>query len=53
MNQLILNGKKLREALNISTTLFYKFLKNGMPYHQISGGRKYYIFADCKIKLNT
>jgi hypothetical protein len=27
----ILNGKELREKLNIGTTTFYKFRKAGMP----------------------
>ncbi|MFJ6911149.1 hypothetical protein [Lactobacillus amylovorus] len=33
-------------ALNISTTRFYQFLNNGMPYHQIGHGRKYYILNE-------
>ncbi|MEK1378053.1 helix-turn-helix domain-containing protein [Limosilactobacillus fermentum] len=39
----ILNGKQLCEKLGISTTLLYRLLKQGMPYHQLStGSRKYY-----------
>lgn len=39
----ILNGRQLCKALGISTTLLYRLLKQGMPYHQLStGSRKYY-----------
>ena len=39
----ILNGKQLCKALGVSTTLLYRLLKQGMPYHQLStGSRKYY-----------
>ena len=52
MNQLILNGKELREALNISTTTFYKFKKAGMPYHQFPASRAYYILDEVKTWLS-
>ena len=38
-----LTGKELCEALGISTTLLYKFRKAGMPYHQLPGGRPFYL----------
>ena len=40
---IILNGKQLCRTFNISTTLLYKFRKSGMPYHQLAGGRPYYL----------
>lgn len=52
MNQLILNGKELREALNISTTTFYKFKKAGMPYHQFPASRAYYVLDEVKTWLS-
>lgn len=48
MENKILNAKDLMVALNISSTRFYQFLKNGMPYHQIGKGRKYYILNEVK-----
>ncbi|MQB68048.1 helix-turn-helix transcriptional regulator [Limosilactobacillus reuteri] len=43
----ILNGKQLCTALGISTTLLYKLLENGMPYHQLStAGRRYYHLSE-------
>ncbi|WP_277291041.1 hypothetical protein [Streptococcus orisratti] len=39
----IINGKQLRESLHISTTVFYKWKKAGMPYHQFPGSRAYYV----------
>lgn len=42
----ILNAKELRCELGISNTRFYQFLDNGMPYHQIGQGRKYYILEE-------
>ncbi|CAM3163233.1 hypothetical protein SAMN04487792_1049 [Lactobacillus bombicola] len=42
MTLVILNGKQLREQLHISTTIFYRLRKAGMPYHQLPGGRAYY-----------
>lgn len=45
----ILNGKQLQEALGISTTLLYRLLKQGMPYHRLStAGRKYYNLVEVK-----
>lgn len=39
----ILNGKQLCTALGISTTLLYRLIQSGMPYHQLSvASRKYY-----------
>ena len=52
MNQLILNGKELREALNISTTTFYKFKKAGMPYHHFPASRAYYVLDEVKTWLS-
>mgnify|MGYP002798219585 FL=1 len=52
MNQLILNGKELRESLNISTTTFYKFKKAGMPYHQFPASRAYYVLDEVKTWLS-
>jgi len=41
--KIILNGKQLCQELGISTTLLYRLLKQGMPYHQLStASRKYY-----------
>ena len=42
----LLNGKQLRHSLHISTTVFYKFRRNGMPYHQLDGGRAYYMLDE-------
>lgn len=47
----ILNGKDLRNRLGISTTPFYKFKKAGLPYHQLPGGRPYYLFDEVQIWL--
>lgn len=45
----ILNGKQLCDALGISTTLLYRLIKNGMPYHQLStSSRKYYNLEEVK-----
>ena len=52
MNQLILNGKELREALNISTTAFYKFRRAGMPYQQFPSSRAYYILDEVETWLS-
>ncbi|WP_172994465.1 hypothetical protein [Lactobacillus helveticus] len=46
MKNNVKNAKDLMSALNISTTRFYQFLNNGMPYHQIGNGRKYYILGE-------
>lgn len=42
----IFNGKELCTELHISTTLLYKFRKSGMPYHQLPGGRPYYLIDE-------
>lgn len=43
----ILNGKQLREYLGISTTLMYRLIENGLPYHQLTcTGKKYYIVSE-------
>ena len=42
----LLNVKQLRHSLHISTTVFYKFRRNGMPYHQLDGGRAYYMLDE-------
>lgn len=42
----LMNGKALRKQLGISTTIFYRLKKNGMPYHQFPGGRAYYVFDE-------
>ena len=39
----LLNGQEIRQYLNISTTVFYKFKRAGMPYHQLPEGRAYYL----------
>lgn len=45
----ILNGKQLCSALGISTTLMYRLIRNGMPYHQLStASRKYYNLNEVK-----
>lgn len=46
MTQKILNGKELRQALGISTTLFYKLKKAGMPYHKFPRSRAYFILEE-------
>lgn len=43
----ILNGRQLCKALGISTTLLYRLLKQGMPYHKLStASRKYYMLKE-------
>lgn len=42
----VLNAKELRMTLGISTTLFYKFRKAGMPYHQFPQSRAYYLLDE-------
>lgn len=44
----ILNGKQLCDALGISTTLLYRLIKSGMPYHQLTSSRKYYNIEEVK-----
>lgn len=46
MTTKILNGTELRTALGISTTLFYKFRRAGMPYHQFPKSRAYYLLDE-------
>lgn len=43
---LLLNGKQLRQNLGISSTVFYKMKKAGMPYHQFPAGRAYYLLDE-------
>ncbi|MDF7683539.1 hypothetical protein PT287_08520 [Lactobacillus sp. ESL0679] len=42
----LLNGREVMESLKISSTLLYKFRKSGMPYHQLPGGRAYYLLDE-------
>lgn len=42
----ILNAKELCIGLGISTTLFYKLKKAGMPYHQLPKSRAYYLIDE-------
>ncbi|MCI1524831.1 MAG: hypothetical protein LKH58_00695 [Lactobacillus amylovorus] len=51
MNSEILNGKELCQKLKISFTLLYKFRKYGMPYHQLPGGRPYYLLDEVLVWL--
>lgn len=51
MKNQILNGKQLREELNISTTVFYKWRKAGMPGHYIEGSRTFYILNEVLVWL--
>ena len=45
----LLNGKQLCEKLGISTTLLYRLLNSGLPYHQLAASsRKYYNFQEVK-----
>lgn len=47
--QEILNGKQICEALGISSTLLYKLIASGLPYHQLTeGSRKYYYLEEVK-----
>ena len=47
--KIILNGKQLCQELGISTTLLYRLLKQGMPYHQLStASLKYYNLDEVK-----
>lgn len=46
MTQKILNSKELCQTLGISTTLFYKLKKSGMPYHKFPGSRAYFILEE-------
>lgn len=51
MNSEILNGKELCKKLKVSFTLLYKFRKCGMPYHQLPGGRPYYLLDEVLVWL--
>ena len=43
----ILNGKQLCDELGIGTTILYRLLDNGLPFHQLTTpSRKYYILAE-------
>ena len=43
----ILNGKQLCEKLGISTTILYRLLDNGLPFHQLTTvSRKYYNLSE-------
>ena len=46
MTQKILNSKELCQTLGISTTLFYKLKKSGMPYHKFPRSRAYFILEE-------
>ena len=48
-----LNGKELRNKLGISTTLFYKFRRAGMPYHQFPESRAYYLLDEVELWLSS
>ncbi|CCI86271.1 Putative uncharacterized protein [Lactobacillus gigeriorum DSM 23908 = CRBIP 24.85] len=39
--------------MGISTTLLYKFRKAGMPYHQLPGGRPYYLVDEVIVWLRN
>lgn len=49
----LLTGKALRQKLHISTTIFYRFKKAGMPYHQLPGGRAYFLLPEVEKWLLT
>lgn len=49
----MMNGKDLCKTLGISTTLLYKFRKAGMPYHQLPGGRPYYLVDEVIVWLRN
>ncbi|EGC80185.1 MAG: hypothetical protein N4R24_00450 [Lactobacillus iners] len=49
----MLNGKQLCRKFNFSSTLLYKFRKQGMPYHQLPGGRPYYLESEVVNWLNN
>ncbi|MCR1904157.1 MULTISPECIES: hypothetical protein [Lactobacillus] len=48
-----LNGKQLRDALGIGTTVFYKFKNSGMPCHKLPQGRTYYLVDEVLEWLRT
>lgn len=43
----ILNAKEAAKQLGVSKSYFFKLVKQGMPYHQISSNsRKYYVISE-------
>ncbi|MQB63955.1 hypothetical protein DN451_09795 [Lactobacillus reuteri] len=42
----ILNGKELRQYLKISTTIYYRLLKSGLPSHQLTANSRRYFNKD-------
>lgn len=42
----ILNAKELRQKLGISSSFFYRLLKNGLPYHQLDKNSRKFYFLD-------
>lgn len=43
----LLNGKQLCERIGVSTTILYRLIANGMPFHQLTGNsRKYYNLSE-------
>lgn len=48
----VLNGKQLCNQLGMSTTLLYRLLDSGMPYHQLTkSSRRYYILEEVQTWL--
>lgn len=47
----LLNSTELRQYLDISSTVFYKFKNAGMPYHQLPGGRAYFLIDEVEAWL--
>ena len=52
MTNKILNAKQLCAVLGISTTLFYKLKRAGMPYHQLPESRAYYMLDEVETWLS-
>lgn len=45
----VLNGKQLCNRLGMSTTLLYRLLDSGMPYHRLTkNSRRYYNLEEVK-----
>lgn len=42
----ILNGRQLCKELGISTTMLYRLLKNGLPYHQLTANTRRYYYLE-------
>lgn len=42
----LMNAKQLMRKLHISTTLFYKWKRMGLPSHQLPGTRAYYLLEE-------